>query len=168
MERVISRQLINYLETNNLFEKFQSAYIKSFSTETAITHITDLIHKSLDSSTYTPILLLDLYSAFEMLNHLILIDRIKDLGIEGSPLIWLTSFITNRTSSVKINDVMSPPTQILNGVPQGSVIGPLHFLIYVRPISNIIRKYPNISYHIYADDIQLLLKLPIFSMNSNP
>ena len=79
----------------------------------------------------------------------------------------LTSFVTNRTSSVKINDFISPPTHIHNGVPQGSVLGPLLFLIYVRPISNIIRKYPNISYHIYADDIQLLMTLPIVSMNSN-
>ena len=122
-----------------------------------------MIHKSLDSSTYTELLLFDFSSAFDTLNHLILIDRIKYLGIEGSPLKWLTSLITNRTSSIKINDFISPPTNIHNGVPQGSVIGPLIFLIYVRPISNIIRKYPNISYHNHADDIQLLLTLPIVS-----
>ena len=72
------------------------------------------------------------------------------------------SFITDRTSSVKINDFISPHTNILKGVPQGSVLGPLLF-----SISNIIRKYPNIYYHIYTDDIQLLLKLPIDSMNYN-
>ena len=164
MECVVSRQLINYLETTNLIENFQSAYRKLFSTETALTHTTDSIHKSLDSS---KLLLLDLYSAFDTLNHLIIINRIKYLGIEGSHLKWLTSFITNRTSHVKINDFMSPPTQIHNGVPQGSVLGPLLFLIYVCPISNIFHKYPNISYHIYADDIQLLLKLHIVSTNSN-
>ena len=77
------------------------------------------------------------------------------------------SFITDRTSSVKINDFISPPINILKGVPQGSVLGPLLLSIYLRPIYNIIRKYPNIYYHIYADDIQLQLKLPIDSMNSN-
>ena len=102
-----------------------------------------------------------------MINHSILINRIIELGIEGSPLKWLMSFITDRTSSVNSNDYISPPTNILKGVPQESVLGPLLFSIYLRPISNIIRKYPNIYYHSYADDIQLLLKLPIDFINSN-
>ena len=67
MERVVSRQLIYYLETNNLLENFQIAYRKSFYTETVLIHIIDLIHKSLDSSTYTQLILLDLSSAFDML-----------------------------------------------------------------------------------------------------
>ena len=107
-----------------MLENFQSAYRKSFSTETALTHITDSINESLDSSTCIQLLLLDLTSTFNTINHVIIINRIKELGIEGSPLKWLTSFIINRTSFVKINDVISPYTQILSGVPQGSVLGP--------------------------------------------
>ena len=113
MERVVSRQLINYLENNNLLDYFQSAYRKSFSTETALTYVTDLIHNSLDSSNCVQLLLIDLSSAFDILNHSILINRIIELGIEGSPLKWLMSFITDRTSSVKINDFISPPTNML-------------------------------------------------------
>ena len=86
MELVVSRQLINYLENNNLLDYIQSYYRKSFSTETALTHVTDLIHNSLDSSYCIKLLLIDLSSAFEMLNHSILINRIIELGIEGSPL----------------------------------------------------------------------------------
>ena len=155
IECVVSYQLINYLENNNLLDYFQSAYRKSFSTETALIHVTDLIHNSLDLSYCVQLLLVDLSSAFDILNHSILIKHIIELGIEGSPLKWLMSFITDRTSSVKINDFISPPTKILKGLPQGSVLGPLLFSIYLRPISNIIRKYPNIYYHIYADDSQL-------------
>ena len=77
------------------------------------------------------------------------------------------SLITDRTSPVKINDFISPPTKILKEVPQGLVIGPFLFSIYLRPIFNIIRKYPNVYYHIYADDIHLLLKLLIDPMNYN-
>ena len=146
MECVVSRQLISYLENKNLLDYFQSTYRKSFSTETALTHITDLIHNSLDSSHCVQLLLLDLSSAFDMLNHSILINRIIELGIEGSPLKWLISFIIDRTSSDKINDFISPPTKILKGVASVSVIGP-RLSIYLRTISNIIRKYPNIYYH---------------------
>ena len=67
MERVASRQLINYLENNNLLDYFQSVYRKSFSTENALTHVTDLIHNSFDSSYCVQLLLIDLSSAFDIL-----------------------------------------------------------------------------------------------------
>ena len=167
MERVVSRQLIFYLENNYLMEPYQSAYRKHYSTETALNIITDTLYKSLDSSHCAQLLLLDLSSAFDTLNHNILIERFKELGIEGSSLSWLTSFLNDRTSSVKVNDYISPPIDILCGVPQGSVLGPLLFSIYLRPLSNIISKFPNITYHIYADDIQLIIKIPVNSLNSN-
>ena len=86
MECVVSREFINYLENNNLLDYFQCAYRKPFSAETALTHVTELIHNSLDSSYCVQLLLIDLSSAFDMLNHLIHINRIIELGIEGSPL----------------------------------------------------------------------------------
>ena len=119
MERVVSRQLINYLENNNLLDLYQSAYKKSFSTETTLTNVTDMIYKSLDSSYCIQLLLIDISSSFDILNHSILINRIIELGIEGSPNKWLVSFITDRTSYVKIKDFISPPTKIIKGVPQG-------------------------------------------------
>ena len=92
MERVVSRQLIFYLENNYLMEPCQSAYIyrTHYSTETALNIITDTLYKSVDSSHCTQLLLLDLSSAFDTLNHNIIIERIKELGIEGSSLSWLT------------------------------------------------------------------------------
>ena len=62
-----------------------------------------------------------------------------------------------------MNDYISPPIDILCGVPQGSVLGHLLFFIYLRPLSNIISNFPNNTYHIYADDIQLLIKIPVNS-----
>ena len=147
-------------------EPYQSVYRKHYSTETALNIITDTLYKSLDSSHCAQLLLLDLSSAFDTLNHNILIERIKELVIEGSSLSWLTSFLNDRTSSVKVNDYISPPIDILCGVPQGSVLGPLLFSIYLRPLSNIISKFPNITYHIYADDIQLIIKIPVNSLSN--
>ena len=90
MERVVSRQLIFYLENNYLMEPYQSAYRIHYSTETALNIITDTLYISLDSSHCAQLFLLDLSSAFDTLNHNILIERIKELGIEGSYLSWLT------------------------------------------------------------------------------
>ena len=101
------------------------------------------------------------------MNHNNLIEHIKELSIEGTPLRWLISLFTDRTSSVKINDFISPPNNISSGVPQDSVLGPLLFCIYLRPLSNIINKFSNVSYHMYSDDIQLIIKLSINSPTSN-
>ena len=86
MERVVSRQLIFYLENNYLMESYQSAYRTDYSTETTLNIITNKLYKSLDSSHCAQLLLLDLSIAFDTLNHNILIERIKELEIEGSSL----------------------------------------------------------------------------------
>ena len=112
-------------------------------------------------------MLLDLSSAFNTLNYSILIERINEIGIEGYSLSWLTSYINDRTSSVNVNDYTSPLIEILCGVPYGLVLGPLLFSIYLLPLSNIISKFHNITYHIYADDLQLIIKIPVNSHNSN-
>ena len=112
-------------------------------------------------------MLLNLSSAFDTLHHNIIIERIKEIGIEGFSLSWLTSFLNDRTSSVKVNDYISPPIEILRDDPQGSVLGPLLFSIYLRPLPNINCKFLNITYNIYSDDIQLIIKIPVNSPNSN-
>ena len=119
MESVVSRQLIFYLENNYVMEPYQSAYKTHYSTKTALNIIT--LYKSLDSSHCAQLLLLDLSSVFDTLNHNIHIEHIKELGIEGSSLSWLSSFLNDRTSSVKVNDYISPPIDILRGVPHESV-----------------------------------------------
>ena len=134
MERVVSGQLIFYLENNYIMELYQGAYRTHYSTETALNIITDTLYKSLDSYHCAQLLLFDLSRAFDTINHNIRIERIKELGIKGSSLSWLTSFLNDRTSSVKMNDYISRPIDILCGVPQGSVLGLLLFSIYLRSL----------------------------------
>ena len=101
-------------------------------------------------------------SAFDTLDHNVLINRLSAIGITGIAINWFTSYITNRSSSVRINTHSSPSRSITHGVPQGSVLGPLLFNIYLLPMFDIFTDYPDISFHTYADDLQLYINCTDF------
>ena len=97
------------------------------------------------------------YCCIITLDHNVLIHILSAIGITGIALNWFTSYITNRSSSVRINTHTSPSRSITHGVPQRSVLGPLLFNIYLLPMFDIFTDYPDISFHTYADDLQLYL-----------
>ena len=98
--------------------------------------------------------LLDLRSAFNTLQHEILIQRLADIGVRDKALEWFRSYLVDRTTSVKMNNSRSSCSLVKYGVPQGSVLGPTLFNVYCRPLGRIIIKH-DISYQMYADDSQL-------------
>lgn len=156
LEKAVAVHLTAYLEKYNIHDRFQSGFRKLHSTETALLKVTNDIMMSADSGEYTVLVLLDLTSAFDTVNHTILINRPRDLvGMSGSVLDWFSSYISERSFSVSANQIMSESTELLCGVPQGSVLGPILFLIYILPLSQIIQHFPEVSYHLFADDIQL-------------
>ena len=130
------------------------------STETALTLIINDILISLDNKAPCYLVLLDFSSAFDTLDHNILSIRFNEIGIYGQVHSWCMSFVSSRTSSMKINSSLSPPYVNMHGVPQGSVLGPILFIIYILPIKSIFLKYSNIHYHIYADDQQIYTSFP--------
>ena len=102
---------------------------------------------------------LDLSSAFDMVNHQILLKRLQDhYGIYGTVLGWLKFYLSERTQSVKIGDETSEPICLARGVPQGSVLGPSLFSLYVAPIKDIIKSY-SLNCAVYADDTQLYVSI---------
>lgn len=156
MEKFINNQLIEHLEHNNLLDPSQSGFRTGCSTEAALVEVTDNIRLHLDKGTPTMLVLLDLSAAFDTISHNILLRRLKECGVEGKALAWLRSFLSNRLQLVKMDSFESTTSSIDKGVPQGSILSPTLFNVYVAPLANIIR---NSGFHSisYADDTQIIV-----------
>ena len=163
IEKIVAQRLSSYLENNSLTNKFQSAYRKFHSTESALIRVQNDILLSMDRSEVTALVLLDLSAAFDTIDHEILLSRLSSLfGVTGLALDWFKSYLSERFQQIKINHYLSKPASLKFGVPQGSVLGPILFTLYTSPLSNVISQ-SNISHHLYADDTQLYMS---FSSNN--
>lgn len=155
LEKLVSSQIKDFLCSNDLFPYLQSAYRSYHSTETAILKLTMDIFRSQDKGNVCLLSFLDLSSAFDSVNHLTLLRRLQiSFGFCDSVLAWFSSFLTNRTQSVAFNDSTSYPTVLDFGVPQGSVLGPLLFVLYTSDLIPLVHSH-DMHIHMYADDIQI-------------
>ena len=165
IERVVAKRLKRHMVINNLETSNQYGYKKGHSTETILLKITNDILIASDKKTATVLLLLDLSAAFDTVDIERLMEILySEIGVRGTALKWFSSFLKNRTMRVKINDTYSEVFEIQFGVPQGSVLGPLLFNIYIRSIY----KYVELNgFNIkgFADDHQLYVSFcPEFQM----
>ena len=151
LERVVAAQTINYLTDNNLMSKLQSAYICFRSTEITLLCVCDDFLLALDSKKKVVLVLLDLSSSFDTIDHDVLMDRLRSrYGRKETALKWFRSYLTNRTQSVRIGDSSSSNRTLKYGVPQGSVLGPLLFF------EEVILDH-GLRCVVYADDTQLYI-----------
>ena len=156
-ERVVKSRLTEFLTEHNLLNSFQSAYTKFHSTETALLAVHDHIIRSISQQQVSCLCLLDLSAAFDTVDHSILLERLSSwFGISGIALNWVESYLTSRSFYVQVKDSQSSVYQLLYGVPQGSVLGPLLFILYTTPLSTVISKSAA-HHHLYADDTQLFI-----------
>lgn len=157
LEKIVTHQAHGYLNTNNLFPSLQSAYRQFHSTETALLKVTNDILRSLDSNQDVILVMLDLSAAFDTLDHDILVRRLETyFGFSAKVLQWFKSYFTGRAQSVVIGDSVSSPRPLEFGVPQGSILGPLLFSLYMAPLQNVISKH-DLNCMLYADDTQLYI-----------
>ena len=138
---------------NNLLNESQYAYRNNSSTKQALVNVTEQIYKSIGKGKIS-LLVLDLSKAFDSVNHDLLLNKLVQLNIDST---WFASYLHNRTHSVKIDKIMSESQSNVYGEPQGSILGPILFNIFINDIPKI-NKLPEIttSTTIYADDVQLL------------
>ncbi|XP_072019111.1 uncharacterized protein [Amphiura filiformis] len=155
IEKVVSRRLDSYIMENSLEQPFQSAYRGNHSTETAILRVKNDIMHEIDNNRAVYLVLLDLSAAFDTIDHDLLTSRLAtSYGLRGLVLNWFDSYLKNRTNRVSISGTLSDEQSVDFGVPQGSVVGPLIFTFYTKPVADIITHH-HLRYHVYADDTQL-------------
>jgi len=142
-----------FLDDHNLIYKYQYGFRKNYSTNHALLSIVEEINKSLDNKSFACGVFVDLQKAFDTVDHKILQSKLAHYGINGFANKWLTSYLTNRSQSVSLSGSVSDEKKISCGVPQGSILGPLLFTIYINDMH---KAFNECLVHHFADDTNLL------------
>ena len=167
-EKIVHEQLTDYFTRYKLFFDGQYGFRKKHSTELVTIELVDRILSDIDNKPLPVVVFMDLSKAFDTLDHSILIHKLQYYGITGIALNWFKSYLSNRLQYVDINGSISSMQHITTGVPQGSILGPLLFLIYMNDLPNVSALF---KYILFADDTSLLssieYSIPINDTNTN-
>lgn len=148
IESCVQEQLVDYLNTNDMLCCQQSAYLKHHSTNTSLHNVVDEWLTNINNGMINGIALFDLSKCFDTINHKRLLKKLEKYGIRETPLHWFTNYLASRSQAVNVNNSLSDFLDVLMGVPQGSNLGPLLFLLFVNDFPSCLQ----CSCNLFADD----------------
>ena len=152
MERLVYNQLYEYLSKNELLSKCQSGFRHSHSTTTSLLDATNEWYANMDQGNLNSVVFVDLSKAFDTVNHSILLKKLSHYGLHAETLKWFNSYLAERRQQSLVNGYLSSAKTIKCGVPQGSILGPLLFLIYINDLPNCLK---HSNPRMFADDTNI-------------
>ena len=155
LKKLVLSQVSSHLNSHNRYNTCQSAYRPGHRTETALLKVVNDLYPSVNKGNISVLALLDFSSAFDTIDHPILVHRLHtDFGFTDTVLQWFSSYLSNRTHYISLSNHCSAFAPVHSGVHQGSVLGPILFTMYIKPLSAIIDSH-SVIHHSFADDLQL-------------
>ena len=156
LERAVNEQLSTFLNRNELLVTEQSGFRPHHSTQTVVLDVTDHILNNIDNGKVTGAILLDLKKAFDTVDHEILLSKLYYNGVEELELKWFKSYLSGRKQATKIDGTTSDFANLSVGVPQGSILGPLLFIIFINSLPSCLASKPETKVSMYADDTMIM------------